>query len=332
MRRRSFIPVSFFLLFILILAAFAQEEPTFHSQSNVVVVPALVRDASGDAVYGLHASDFTIEDDGVEQTVHMDEEDSSTPPEPLSLIVAIQIGRKAYHEFPRMKGLHDMLGPILEQPGAQIAIVPFDSQPGLMQDFTSDPGKIDTALKQIRGGDGGAAILDTINYCSDLLNKLPDGRRKVLLVISETRDHGSKTPIHNVVTLIGDSNITIYSLVFSPALSNILDTERGTNTEDMNAGPDLLSPLMMAVQAMRKNAPRAVASQTGGEYALFESRKRFESRMIDFTNHLHSRYLLSFQPNDPHPGLHRIHVKLKQGNDATVLARGSYWAQETAHQ
>jgi hypothetical protein len=130
-----------------------------------------------------------------------------------------------------------------------------------------------------------------------------------------------------VVTLIGDSNITIYTLVFSPSLSNILDTERGTNSEDMNAGPDLKAPLIMAVQAMRKNAPKAVASQTGGEYALFESRKRFESRMIDFTNHLHSRYLLSFQPNDPHPGMHRIRVKLKQPNGATVLARASYWAQ-----
>jgi VWFA-related protein len=326
LRKRSFIPVSLLTIIVLIFSAFAQEEPTFHSQSNVVVVPTLVRDANGDAVYGLHAGDFTVEDDGVEQTVHMDEEDSSTPQEPLSLIVAIQTGRKAYHEFPRMKGLHDMLGPILEQPGAQIAIVPFDSQPVLMQDFTSDPRQIDAALKQIGGGDGGAAILDTINYCSDLLNKLPDGRRKVLLVISETRDHGSKTPIHNVVTLIGDSNITIYTLVFSPALSNILDTERGTNSEDMNAGPDLLSPLMMAMQAMRKNAPKAVASQTGGEYELFESRKRFESRMIDFTNHLHSRYLLSFQTNDPHPGLHRIRVKLKQANGATVLSRASYWA------
>ncbi len=323
---RSFIPVSFFLLFVLISATSAQEEPTFHSQSNVVVVPTLVRDANGDAVYGLRADDFTIEDDGVEQTVHMDEEDSSVPPEPLSVIVAIQTGRKAYHEFPRMKGLHDMLGPILEQPGAQVAVVTFDSQPILMQDFTNDPGKIDGTLKQIPGGDGGAAILDTISYCSDLLNKLPDGRRKVLLIISETRDHGSKIPVNTVVTLIGDSNITIYTLVFSPALSNILDTERGTNLEDMNPTMDLKSPLLMAVQAMRKNAPKAVASQTGGEYELFESRKRFESRMIDFTNHLRSRYLLSFQPNDPHAGLHRIRVKLKQANGATVLARASYWA------
>ena len=55
--------------------------------------------------------------------------------------------------------------------------------------------------------------------------------------------------------------------------------------------------------------------------------------MNDFTNHLHSRYLLSFAPKDPHPGPHQIRVRLRgQSQDApngTVLARSSYWAEGT---
>jgi hypothetical protein len=47
--------------------------------------------------------------------------------------------------------------------------------------------------------------------------------------------------------------------------------------------------------------------------------------MIDFTNHLHSRYLLSFQPKSPEPGLHRIAVRLVSPQGNTVLARESYW-------
>src|SRR5260370_35175457 len=54
------------LLALLIGGAFSQEA-TFHSQSNVVVIPALVKSAKGDAVYGLRAKDFVVEDDGVEQ-------------------------------------------------------------------------------------------------------------------------------------------------------------------------------------------------------------------------------------------------------------------------
>ena len=49
---------------------------------------------------------------------------------------------------------------------------------------------------------------------------------------------------------------------------------------------------------MRKNVPSTVASMTGGEYELFATRKKFEVRMNDFTNHLHSRYLLNFSPKE----------------------------------
>jgi len=80
-------------------------------------------------------------------------------------------------------------------------------------------------------------------------------------------------------------------------------------------------------QAMRKNVPSTTASMTGGEYELFATRKKFEVRMNDFTNHLHSRYLLSFAPRDPHPGLHQLRVRLRDSQNASVLARTSYWAE-----
>jgi hypothetical protein len=49
--------------------------------------------------------------------------------------------------------------------------------------------------------------------------------------------------------------------------------------------------------------------------------------MTDFSNHLQSPYLLSFQPKDPHPGLHELRVRLREPGKATVLARTSYWAE-----
>jgi len=119
----------------------------------------------------------------------------------------------------------------------------------------------------------------------------------------------------------------VYALPFSPSLSQVLDTERGSNKDEWGAGPDLLAPLMMASQAMRKNAPKAIAGMTGGEYEMFASRKSFERLMTGFTNHLHSRYLLSFEPKSPHPGLHEIRVRLRTSGKEMVLARTSYWAE-----
>jgi hypothetical protein len=77
---------------------------------------------------------------------------------------------------------------------------------------------------------------------------------------------------------------------------------------------------------MRKNTAKAIASQSGGEYEMFSSASAFDAQMNNFSNHLHSRYLLSFQPPQPHPGLHQLTVKVKEPAGATVLARTSYWA------
>jgi hypothetical protein len=48
--------------------------------------------------------------------------------------------------------------------------------------------------------------------------------------------------------------------------------------------------------------------------------------MNEFSNHLSIRYELSFQPVQPHAGLHQLQVRLKDGKKGTVLARSTYWA------
>jgi len=73
-----------------------------------------VRDVTGHAIYGLQASDFVIEDDGVEQAVQLDEPAKA---EPLSLLVAIQTGRRAWREFGRVQGLNSMLARFSTNPG-----------------------------------------------------------------------------------------------------------------------------------------------------------------------------------------------------------------------
>ncbi|MGA6980950.1 MAG: VWA domain-containing protein [Candidatus Sulfotelmatobacter sp.] len=313
------------LVFCVLLSCGAlSQETTLHSQANVVVIPALVKSAKGEVAYGLEANDFIVQDDGVEQAVHLDEAAEGSQ---VSVVVAIQRGRRANYEFPRIRGLSSMLDPLIEQGMARVAIVEFDSQVQLAQDFTGNSERIAETLKELEPGDEGATIVDAVSYSVKLLERTPRDQKRVLLLISETRDHGShQSKVEDVVAEIGESNTTVYALAFAPSRSNVLDTMRGNNMAEMHPSPDLLAPLVMAAEAMKKNTPRAVASMTGGEYELFATRKNFEARMIDFTNHLHNRYLLSIEPKAPHEGLHQLRVRLRDPGDRTVLARSSYWA------
>jgi VWFA-related protein len=317
-----------FALFVLVLLggiAFSQET-TLRSQSNVVLIPALVKDPQGGIVYGLQAKNFLVEDDGVEQPARLDE---ATEGQPISLVVAIQRGGRAAYEFPRMQGLKSMLDPLFALGTARVAVVEFDSQVEITRNFTRDATLVEDDLRNLQPGGGGAAILDAIGSSINLLKQEPEERLRILLLISETRDHGSHVKIDDAVAAIGQSNAVMYALAFSPALSNILDTGRGTNKNEMHQGINFLDLLYMTAQALKKNVPSTIAAMTGGEYELFATRKKFDVRMNDFTNHLHSRYLLSFAPKNPHPGLHQIRVRLKDAGDATVLARSSYWAEGT---
>jgi len=310
----------------------AQQQPTFRTQSNVVLVPTLVRDKSGNIIYGLKSTDFVILDDGVTQTARLDE---AAETEPVSLVIAVQVGRRADFELPRMRGLSAMLDPLMEQPESKIALIAFDSQVHPLQEFTGDSDAISRELAGLQPGDGGAAILDAVNQSVKLLEGVPRNRKRVLLLISETRDHGSRSAnIDDVIKAIGNSNTVVYTLAFSPSKSNVLDTLRGNNNPDlhpeqteMHEGPDLLAPLIMAAQAMRKNTAKEIAALSGGEFEMFDNAKGFDAQLNSFDNHLHSRYLLSFQPSKPHPGLHQLIVKVREPANATVLARSSYWAQ-----
>ena len=77
---------------------------------------------------------------------------------------------------------------------------------------------------------------------------------------------------------------------------------------------------------MHRNAPETVAQLTGGEYFRFGNTRNLESSLLTISNHVPNRYVLSFQPRAPHPGLHSIKVRLKEHPNFVVTARRSYWA------
>ena len=65
-------------------------------------------------------------------------------------------------------------------------------------------------------------------YSVGLLKKEPRDRLRVLLLISETRDHGSHTKLEDAVAAIGQAIPSCMRWRSHPALSNILDTAAAT--------------------------------------------------------------------------------------------------------
>lgn len=293
------------------------QQITLHARSNLVLVPTLVEDKAGEPIFNLVAKDFSVKDNGVEQKIRLD---TDTDGAPISIVVLVQVGGSAIREFNKMTGLPAMVDALAGDTQHHIAVVEFDSRPRTLLDFSSDSDAVRRAVYSIQPGDDHAAILDAVWYAVDMLQDEPPQNQRVIVLLSETRDHGSHTPIQQVVRKIGSSNVVVYSLAFSPSRSDLFDFSK------MGDSANLLAPLKMAVAAMHKNSAAAIPQMTGGEYFRFNNGKQLDNLIGMLANQVHNRYVLSFQPSDRTPGLHVLKVELKQPLQVRVLARTSYWA------
>lgn len=296
---------------------------TLRVTTNEVLVPTLVEKRGGGIVYGLKPSDFVLEDNGVPQKIRVQEEMDTAP---ISLVVAVEQGGASVLEFGKLAKLGPLLDLFLADQHSQAALVGFDSKPHLIRDYTHSEQDLNNDLQKLEPGDGGAAILDTVSYAVDLLESQPKEYRRVLLLISERRDHGSKhAKPAQLIQKIGRSDVLVLSVSFSPSGAELLhDVQDSGEDRTLN----MVSALVMAIQAFKKNVAKEVAQMSGGEYTTFTGDKRFEQRVMDAARHVRNRYLITFSPSTPDPGLHTIRVRTTQDYGARIVARANYWMQQ----
>lgn len=297
------------------------DQTTIRSTTNVVLVPTLIEKDRGQVIYGLKAGDFVVEDNGVPQKVHVEEDMDSAP---VALVVAVEQGRMSGLEFDKVAKLGPLLDLFLGDGRSEAALVGFDSKPQLVRDFTTNEADLTGDLRQFAPGDGGAAILDTVGYAVDLLETQPKEYRRILLLMSEERDHGSShVRPEKLIERIGLTDVLVLSLTFSPSKAEFLHDVKDSGDERTMS---LISTIPMALAAMKKNVAKQIALMSGGEYAPFTRDKAFESEVTEVAQHARNRYLLSFSPTDPTPGLHSLRVRTTQNYGARIVARANYWA------
>jgi VWFA-related protein len=339
---------------------------TLTSQSALVVVPALVRDKSkaGQLVFTLTADDFQLTDDGIPQKLHLEQD---TGGEPLALVVDIEGGGAGVGELAKLGSLQTMLDSVVGGVPHKIAVVGYDSAPVLVQDFTPNT---DLAVKGIQAliddnnGDSGAATLDSLGFSIDLLRKQPVQYRRAILLIAESHDRGSKLKLDDALREISDTNTAIYAIGFSTTGPEVghevaklssdkpgpahgcfsrdpndpnVDLTKNPGTQTFDCLALLAPPLRLATIAfvaardsLQKNVPETVARLTGGEYFKLTSARSLVRDLQTISNHIPNRYVLSFQPQSPHPGFHSIALTVPHYEHLEVSARNGYWADTSA--
>jgi VWFA-related protein len=243
----------------------AAQTPTLSSKSTLVVVPALVRNKAGELIFTLNADDFILTDDGVPQKLTLEQDSGG---EPLALVVLIEAGAAtrsaSWHPDTigtppdRFSPLPAMIEAVAGNVRHSIAVVGFDSDPELLQNFTPNIDAVADTIHDLStriDGDGGSAILDALGFSLDLLRKQPPQYRRAILLLSETNDRGSKLKLNDALRAVGDTNTVIYSIAFSTGATKAAEyahKELPTKRAPCEADDDLCTLLVRMERSSNK--------------------------------------------------------------------------------
>jgi len=322
----------------------AQDEATFSAGVNVVNVFATVRDRQGKIVRNLTKDDFSLDEDGMPQTIRYFSQETNLPLT-LGLLVDTSGSQRRLVGQERSAS-YRFLDQVLREDKDRAFVIHFDHDVELLQDLTSSHRKLDAALGELEapgqpgqrpqggiggypggrgrpwGGGGGTALYDSILLASDELMRKQSGR-KALILLTDGVDVGSHVGLTRAIESAQRADTLVYSILFADpeGYPGFGGSRRGGRRRG-NFPPGGSFPGVDGRKVLQR-----ISSQTGGGFFEVSTSKPIENIYGQLQDELRNQYSLGYTPDHPQgsPGYHRIHVATKQ-TDLALQARDGYYS------
>ncbi len=313
-----------------------------------IVAPVLVTDRAGNIIDGLQPHQFHLFDNKKEQNIQVD-----VTFEPISLVVAIEASERVDGPIlSQIKHLGTLL-PLVVGDHGEAAVMAFDSRMRVLQDFTSDPDKVKAAIDKINAGNSSSRMIDAVDEAVRMLKKRPTDNRKIILLVSETRDRASEGRVRESLIDAQLANVIVYPVDITqlmvrltgkrptPRPSAIDVTAQPTvggnpptpTSDAVNYGVQNEVQFMPLLQEIYKDTkrifidspPEVFAKGTGGEEFSFVKERGLEEAVQRISQEIRSQYLISYNPNNKgEPGFHAISVTVENPS-YVAKTRPGYW-------
>ena len=331
----------------------AAGEPDLRIVTTVtnVVAPVLVFDRNGGYVNNIRPDQFHLFDNDVEQNIQVDV--SYTP---ISLVILVQANANVDGLLPQVNKIGNLIGPQIIGDAGEAAVIAYDARIRTLQEFTSDFTKVTQAIKKIQPGSQSNRMVDAVVAGANLLRSRPGHRRRIMLLIGETRDLGSQSRARETLVTLQMNNIIFYAVDMSrfmnvlsapakvgrpdplpPAMRPLPSSVPATPTTvaqtwGTNGGTAQFIPLLLEIyrdtKAIFKANPVEVFTQgTGGSEFGFHSQRTLEDALTGIGEQLHSQYMISYNPtNRDSGGFHPIRVDVADHPEIDkIVTRPGYW-------
>jgi VWFA-related protein len=183
-------------------------------ESRLVVVPVSVTDANGQPILGLKAQDFRVAEEGEPQQIEQVSDAEKVPLE-IVLLFDVSASTDAMFQFEQetaAKFLQEVM-----RPEDRATIFTIGERPVLIQPRDA-ADKSAISIKKIQPTKEQTAFYDSVRAAAEYLqNNAPQGRRKVVVVISDGEDTNSD----GVIKAIWNAERKLLSTVMGQELRSI---------------------------------------------------------------------------------------------------------------
>jgi VWFA-related protein len=292
--------------------------PSISVNVDIVNILATVHDKHGGLIGNLNKDDFTVLEDGKPQTIKYFARETDVPLT-IGLLVDVSASQRNLIDIER-RAAHQFFTEVLRKKD-EAFLISFGEQSELLQDYTNSPRLLQEGLNQLRVSSGvsgigpgpvptigqprGTVLYDAV-YLAAHEKLRPEVGRKVLVLITDGIDEGSKLRVRDAIEAAQKADAVIYSIRYY---------DPGAYGGGMIFG------------GLNDSALRQMSEETGGRVFRVDRKHTLEDVFKQLQEEMRSQYSIGYTPsNDTKDGtFRRLEVKVADKN-LKVQARKGYYA------
>jgi VWFA-related protein len=297
----------------------AKDDTTLKVEVNLVNILFNVRDKRGGLVADLSKNDFKIFEDGKEQEIKYFNRETDLPLT-LGLLIDVSASQENLIDIEK-NAAYQFFGSVLRKQDLAF-LISFGSDAELLQDYTSSPRLLRKGLDGLQvnsdvGGIGpgpvptasqprGTILYDAVYLAAADQLKGQVGR-KVLVLITDGEDQGSRYKIADAIEAAQKADAIIYGFYY---------VDRGFY---MSRG--------MIFGGGSDSTLRRMSEETGGHVFHVDRKMTLQQAFVELQNEMRSQYAIAYTPTNPTKDgtFRRIEIKT-ENKDWKVQARKGYYA------
>lgn len=195
--------------------------PVIRADVDVVNVLVTVHDKKRDTyATDLTIDDFDVYEDGVKQKIEFFNHETGEDAQPLTIVLLIDTSGSVKDKLRfEQQAASEFLQATLRKNVDLAAVIQFDSEVNLVQDFTYDFDTLENSILEIRAG-GATRLYDSVFLAvEDLL--AGEVGRKVIVILSDGADTQSIVTAEQAIRVAQNQDVVIYGIgVRSPGFDS----------------------------------------------------------------------------------------------------------------